>query len=203
MKFYKIQMLGRFLSEYVADVSALVYSSSLDKGRIVYDETTNTLYFGDDGSNQFSQIGGAAPSPSIPSSEIILFEKNTAVSGYSLLTDVDDETVFISKGAGSVIGPGATTVGTWTQPGHTHTGPSHTHGLGSHTHTGTTGKEQNMNASQSSSGSFFQIYQHDHAFTTDAASGNTGSDGTGATSSSATANTWRPAGRIFTRQQKI
>ena len=61
MKFYKIQMLGRFIAEYVANVAGLSYSASLDKGRILYDETTNRLYYGDNsGGGQFSRVGGAA-----------------------------------------------------------------------------------------------------------------------------------------------
>jgi hypothetical protein len=183
MKFYKVQMLGRFIAEMVS-VSALSYNASLDEGRIVYNEDTNTLYFGDN--TQFGPVGQGG----IPATEIILFEKNTAVSGYTLLTSVDDETVFISKGAGSVIGPGATSVGTWTQSGHTHTGPSHTH-----TATTDAGTYTNDDPRPGVDGTPVQRV-HTHALTTT-------SDGTGATGSSATANTWRPAGRIFTRQQKI
>jgi hypothetical protein len=205
MKFYKIQMLGRFLSEYIANVTALTYSASLDKGRILYDETTNKLYFGDNsGGGQFNPIGG-----SIPSTEIILFEKNTAVSGYTLLTDIDDETVFISKGAGSAIGPGATSVGSWTaMTGHTHPGPSHSHDVGSlaFSATGNTGGVATWSPRDEGGGSnTCADYWHTHSvsLTTGGGSGNTGSDGTGATSASAAIATWRPAGRIFTRQQRI
>jgi hypothetical protein len=229
MKFYKIQMLGRFLSEYVANVTALTYSASLDKGRILYDETTNKLYFGDNsGGGQFNPIGG-----SIPSTEIILFEKNTAVSGYTLLTSVDDETVFISKGAGSAIGPGATSVGSWatltghthpgpshrhTGPSHRHTGPNHRHTIGTHTHgitaPGTISSGTGMIHETGSS-----TYIPTTGWTADASTGDTGYDGTGdtgyegtgvtgyegtgATDASAAIATWRPAGRIFTRQQRI
>lgn len=200
MKFYKIQMLGRFISEYVADVSALSYNASLDKGRILYDETTDTLYFGDDsGIGQFSPMGGA----SIPSTKIILFEHDTAVDGYNLLTSIDDETVYITKGSGAGGATGGAQKGTWTQPGHTHTGPSHTHAVGSHTHpfSATTSIESCYGANACSGGD----NSHDHTVsgTTSASTGNTGSDGTGATSSSATADTWRPLGRNYTRQEKI
>ena len=61
MKFYKIQMLGRFIAEYIANVAGLSYSATLDKGRILYDETTNKLYYGNNsGGGQFSQVGGGA-----------------------------------------------------------------------------------------------------------------------------------------------
>ncbi len=81
----------------------------------------------------------------IPSGEIILFEKDTTVAGYTLQTDVDDRLCFISKGsaAGGQTGGGNHSSGTWTQPDHTHTGPnhrhvgrSHTHSMQSHTHAG-------------------------------------------------------------------
>jgi hypothetical protein len=201
MKFYKIEMAGRFISQMVADVSALVYNNSLDKGRIVYDEATNMLYVGDGGASAFTPIGAGG----IPSSEIILFEKNTSVDGFTLLTDIDDETIFISKGAGSVIGDGGTSGGTWTQPGHTHTGPSHSHDLSGHTHTftGLTEFEGYKSSTNRTSGGT-NSHRHDFSGTTDAPNTNlTSASGTGVTGSSATANSWRPRGRIFTRQQKI
>jgi hypothetical protein len=199
MKFYKIQMLGRFLSEYVANVTALSYSASLDKGRILYDETTNTLYFGDNsGGGQFTQIGG-----SIPSTEIILFEKNTAVSGYTLLTNIDDETVYITKGSLAGGATGGAQKGAWTITGlaadaHTHTGASHNHtiprdGWG----------ESGTTAGRLSVGRTDGLYS-----ITAANDQSTGSTASGASSyASATGIThtpgWRPLGRNYTRQQKI
>ena len=73
---------------------------------------------------------------SIPSGEILMFEKNTAVVGYTLKTDVDDSVVYITKGsaAGGEFGGTVKSGGTWTQPSHTHTGPSHRHIIPTHTH---------------------------------------------------------------------
>lgn len=179
--------------------------------------------------------------PSIPSGEIILFESDTAVTGYSLLTNVDDGVVYITKGsaAGGENGATAKTGGTWTQPNHNHTLGSHTHTLGSHTHT--TGDHtltvaempshthdamdgaggNNTNSITQGGGNFSgqdsqntwrssSIYDlirttggdgsHNHG-STGAASGSTGA-ASGSTGNGATANTWRPTGRNFTRQQK-
>jgi len=81
--------------------------------------------------------------PSIPSGEIILFEKDTAVLGYTLLTTIDDELVYITKGsaAGGEAGGSVKTGSTWSQPVHAHIitpdGSVHTHVIvndGSHDH---------------------------------------------------------------------
>lgn len=74
----------------------------------------------------------------IPSGEIIIFESDTAVTGYTLQIDEDDGVVYFTKGSAEGGEEGGTdkTDGTWTQPNHTHTGPSHTHTGPSHTHTG-------------------------------------------------------------------
>jgi len=46
------------------------------------------------------QSGGTYSSlPSVPKNEIILFEKDTVVLGYTLLSDVDDEVIYITKGS--------------------------------------------------------------------------------------------------------
>lgn len=79
--------------------------------------------------------GGAGSS--VPVGEIILFEKDTAVSGYSLLTTDDDSMVYITRGsaAGGETGGTAKASGTWSQPNHNHPFTStHTHSAGSHTH---------------------------------------------------------------------
>jgi hypothetical protein len=80
--------------------------------------------------------GGAARFlDAIPSGEIIVFDKDTVVVGYTLQTDIDDALLFISKGsgAGGEAGGGAHSTGTWTQPNHNHT-ITHTHSMQGHTH---------------------------------------------------------------------
>jgi hypothetical protein len=79
----------------------------------------------------------------IPSGEKILFDKDTAVTGYSLVTTVDDRLVFITKGsaAGGQTGGANHSSGTWTISGltkdaHTHPGPSHVHTMPTHVHPG-------------------------------------------------------------------
>jgi len=88
----------------------------------------------------------------IPSGICILFNANTAVSGYNLVTGIDDGVVYITKGsaAGGEAGANWKVGGQWEQPAHVHgiygdghhnhtTGdvtltvaqmPSHTHGPG-------------------------------------------------------------------------
>jgi len=167
----------------------------------------------------------------IPSGEIILFEKDTSVSGYSLLTSVDDGVVYVTKGsaAGGDAGGSYKSGGTWTQPNHYHSVSSqanHNHTTGSHTlttaempsHThrlhgrsnitnqpvGSAGSE----SIEAALGAWYTSTKLIESTGGNAAHnhGNTGSAGShdhgGATGNSATINTWRPRGRNFTRQQR-
>ncbi len=147
---------------------------------------------------------------SVPTGEIFLFEKNTAVTGYTLLTTHDNGIVYITKGsaaAGEVAGTNKSG-GTWTQPGHEHGGlgaytggytltltqiPSHRHNFPAGWNAFTT---LGGHAGESHAGRPTQPY-------TDYQGGG-GShihDLSGMTADG-TPNTWRPYGRNFTRQQK-
>ena len=135
----------------------------------------------------------------VPVGEIILFEKDTVVTGYTLQTDRDDMLVYITKGsgAGGEVGGTQKAVGSWSQGNHTHNTsdhtliiaeiPRHRHGISS---------------------SSCEAGGGDH----EAGSGNnrysnyTGGDGPhnhGPTQGGSTSNSWRPTGRNFTRQQRI
>jgi len=81
--------------------------------------------------------------PSVPTGAILLFESDTQLTGYTLLTSVNDEVVYITKGsgAGGDAGGSVKTGSTWTQPVHAHIitpdGSVHTHVIvndGSHEH---------------------------------------------------------------------
>ena len=136
----------------------------------------------------------------IPSGEIILFEKNTAVTGYTLQTDKDDMVVYITKGSAAGGATGATdkSGGTWNQPNHTHTGPSHTHSYvvwrGGYS---TAGAASNGYLCLVYTGGSTPYYQSGAN-----RSGTTGSGGNGNTGSSSTATSYRPPGRNFTRQAR-
>jgi hypothetical protein len=151
----------------------------------------------------------------LPSGAIILVDSNTAITGFTLLTDVDDGVVYITKGsvAGGEVGGSAKTGGTWTQPNHTHAGPTHRHKWYDYTSTYTDAKSYNssgvattisyisysdgkrtIQASNSCDGTFGNYGLSGDWYTNNAA---------GTTGGGATANTWRPKGNNFTRQQKI
>jgi len=149
----------------------------------------------------------AAETRDIPSGEIILFEKDTAVAGYTLLITKDDMVVYITKGsvAGGEAGGTDKSGGTWTQPDHVHGLTNHQHELPMHCEGGairhpqsnvfgTSTTSVNMIASSSTlsgetrayalSAGVYDWSAHDE------------------TLGSATVNTWRPSGRNFTRQQR-
>jgi hypothetical protein len=127
----------------------------------------------------------------IPSGEILLFEKDTAVTGYTLKTDKDDMGVYITKGSAAGGETGATdkTAGTWQQADHTLTiseMPSHAHTQG------------------------YWYYHYDqgegwHYFAQGTLAAETGTTSVNATGGGGAHNhgsTWRYPGRNFTRQQR-
>lgn len=126
---------------------------------------------------------------SVPPGEIVVFEKDTAVAGWTLKTDKDDMLLFITKGsaAGGETGGGDHSTGTWTQPSHTLTIPE----LPSHTHTYT----------YSAPNTFYYdpvAWVSNHVFSV--STQNTGSKGGGGSHNHG--STWRPKARNFTRQEK-
>lgn len=123
MKFYGIDARGTVL---VQRLTSLPTWDNTYEGRIVYTENNDELYIGLAGS--FKGLSD------VPSGEQILFYSDTAVTGYSLVTSIDDEVVYITKGsaAGGETGGAFYTGSTWTQPGHAITEdemPSHNHDI--------------------------------------------------------------------------
>jgi len=55
------------------------------------------------------QSGGTYSSlPSVPKNEIVLFEKDTVVNGYSLLTSETDGVIYYTSGSGAGVGAAST-----------------------------------------------------------------------------------------------
>lgn len=123
----------------------------------------------------------------VPVDEIILFEKDTSVAGYSMQIDVDDQVIYISSGGAGGVKPGST----WSQPNHNHPfSASH-----SHPFSGGTGYEIVIGVDRATGGGG----SHTHNF-----SGTTNvTAAAGTTSGGATTSSWRPLGRNFTRQKRI
>jgi hypothetical protein len=236
---YGLSMKGPFISE--PKTVSPTYTSA-DAGRLLYDTTLGKMVYGD------GIIGAFRMLTDIPKDAILLFESDTQLLGYTLLTDRTDEMVYITSGsgAGGEPGQGLKSGSTWTQPGHAHTGPSHAHNAPqhqhdlsnhyhavaahahtfshSHTYSGNTGFELQEGTNRATGGDNSHYHSYSGTTTgptpgaTDNASPNTGGpsynatgnanalttdyQGTGATSSAATANTWRPYGRNYTRQRR-
>ncbi len=144
---------------------------------------------------------------SVPAGETILFEDNTAVTGYTLETSFDDGIVYITKGSAA----GGETAGTnksgstWTQTTHDHGGNTGYHTLTvaeipSHRHGAAAGS---FITSQGSGGTIRGGDNYAWIPYTDYAGGSTGHrHDLGSITADATANTWRPYGRNLTRQTK-
>ena len=146
----------------------------------------------------------------IPSGTKLLFYSDTAISGYSIVTDYDDQLVYIGKGsaAGGLPGGAARSGSTWTLNfgGHTHTVAAHQH----HTNTsrpnddgGTVwSMEVDWGTEDVTAGCRYKDF--------DASSGTEThtcvytKENTAQTSSSTSISTssWRPAGHVFTLQER-
>jgi hypothetical protein len=224
-KFYGQDMRGK---QWLQRVNGVAAWTAADEGRILYDSNDEQVKYGNS-----SQWAFAGAYNDVPLNTVLLIESDTALTGYTLLTNKDDMTVYISKGSGAGGEAGASdkSGSTWTQPGHTHTQPTHTHPVASHTHTvasGTipgvpahthgpqAGYANFMSSSGSTHGDAGDSYgtfsntdssggggsSHNHGGVTGGGTSTATAGGGDATGSGAPANTWRPRGRNFTRQQR-
>jgi hypothetical protein len=145
---------------------------------------------------------------SVPEGEIFLFESNVQVTGYTLLTGVDNAIAYITEGTpGGESGTSYKSGGTWTQPTHIHDGlgsetgghtlqldeiPSHRHNFAGWnvfvTQGGHAGESHNGKPTQNWTNYVGGDGSHRHDLSGMSADG--------------TPNTWRPYGRNMTRQQK-
>jgi hypothetical protein len=167
----------------------------------------------------------------IPFGSIILFEHNTAVLGYTVLTNFDDGLVYMTKGsaAGGEVGGSIKAGGTWSQPVHNHgivSNGSHAHTTGSvaltiaqmPSHTHAPGYPLVTFMGPSGPGIVDHTGSSGDSYSTTSATAATGGgqvhnhgntsttgshDHTGATTQNATTSTWRPRGVNYTRQQRI
>jgi len=165
----------------------------------------------------------------IPTGEVILFESDTAVAGYTLLTTQDDAVVYITKGSasGGEVGGTQKDGSTWSQPAHDHsipTEPDHSHTGGDHVLTvsempphrhylwdGCISQPYDscyggtpVSADKKESGSVYTDYEgggnaHNHGATSSDGLHNHG----GTVGLNATVSSWRPFGYNYTRQQRI
>lgn len=154
---------------------------------------------------------------SVPSTKTVIFEKDTAVTGYTLETGHDDGVLYITKGsaAGGETGGTNYTGGTWTQPDHDHGGsstytgyvaisisqmPAHRHGPGAGGSFLASGRRGTGEA-----GDDYQRYSYTGyaGGTYDGSPAASHRHTLGSIDANATVNTWRPYGRNLTRQTKI
>ncbi len=131
----------------------------------------------------------------IPSGEKILFYKNTAVAGYSLLDTLDDKVVYVTKGsvAGGQTGGGVHSTGTWTISGITGGGHALSVAeLAVHNHSYDQGGNDDTHGGSGTGGNE----------TGSDTSGNAGSGSSHNHGASSHNGAWRPSAYCFTMQQR-
>ncbi len=152
----------------------------------------------------------------IPASTKMLFYQDTAPSGWTIVTTIDDALVYFTKGsaAGGNTGGATKTSSTWTQPNHTHTTgwhaltevemPYHTHYVSAHTHLCATTNGVRYGGYEPGGAGSSYSWGYDYGaqapptdsggagYTTYAGGWN--GHNHGATDGYATASTWRPLG---------
>jgi len=127
-KFFGQDMRGK---QWLQRVNGIAAWAAGDEGRILYDEADEQVKFGQSGDWSF-----AGSYNDVPLNTILLIESDVVITGYTLLENKDDMSVYITKGsnAGGESGGSDKSGGTWTQPNHTHSQATHTHTVGTHTH---------------------------------------------------------------------
>jgi hypothetical protein len=131
----------------------------------------------------------------IPSTEIILFDKDTVVIGYTLLTDHDDLTVLITKGSGAGGETGGTNNGeAWSSPVADHAHRFHKDNKKTWDVNGNEISFSNPDTGKTTTGLIVRVW---HADST-AAAGDRYTEPVAVGGD----DTWRPPGRHFTRQQR-
>jgi len=153
---------------------------------------------------------------SIPSTKTVIFEKDEAVTGYTLEIDHDDGIAYITKGsaAGGETGGTIYTGGTWTQPSHDHGGASSVTGwlalsiaqMPRHRHTPELGGYWLASGARGTGEAGDDFYRYSYTGYAgglyDGGPAQAHRHTLGNIDAETTANTWRPYGRNLTRQTK-
>ena len=90
-KFYGLDIRGKNWLQRLA--SEPVWTAA-DEGRIIYDEAVEGVKFG-----TASEWSNAGSYNDVPLNTILLIESDTALTGYTLLTNKDDDVVYVTKGS--------------------------------------------------------------------------------------------------------
>ncbi|HRR49272.1 MAG TPA: hypothetical protein P5293_04895 [Bacteroidales bacterium] len=109
---------------YVQREATLPAWSASDEGRLIYDESADSLYYGTSTDWVLVSI-----SSGIVSGVKMYFYQNTAPVGWTIDVSVADALIGVKGGTSSFNVAGGNLAGTWTQPGHTHMTADHTHSV--------------------------------------------------------------------------
>ena len=226
-KFYGIDMRGKYLMERLSTTPAW---QSGDEGRLIYAEDSQEMKFGNsiDWSNAGSYNDVPLNTILLIESDVALTPSYTLLTNKDdMVVYITNGTTGEQGGTDKSGGTWTQPNHTHTGPSHDHSVGSHVHStsgmtltitqMPSHTH-GISPDDCSGGGGDLESGAGALAFSlptggsgsHTHG-NTGGGVGNTGVGGTGATGSSgadmtggnASANTWRPKGRNFTRQQRI
>jgi len=131
MDFYGIKMLGDIVVEKQASLNP-IFGDFFEAHSLVLDQDTGILCYGDTNPSP----GSFRNLVDIPKNSIFLFDSDTSIIGYAILTAIDDSVVYITSGSGTYGDSGGSnkTDGTWERGLHSHTLNNHTHTLSNHRH---------------------------------------------------------------------
>ena len=180
-----------------ASISTLITALSNILTKADFGTSAGTVCQGNDG--RFSPAGTK-----------MWFYQNTAPSGWVIDANPSDAVLAVKGASGAYNVNGGQQAGTWTQPNHAHTGPSHTHTTGDCTLALTQIPPHDHTYGRQMFGVAAEMYgaggagHNDGPIRTTSRSGGgqphnhgaTGAAGTGDTSASATAATWRPLAQV-------
>ena len=212
MDFHGINTVGKIWLERIN--SKPVFNSDWE-GRIIFALDNQTLSIGTSGGwiDIASATQGGISNPSVPVNAIVLFESDTALVGYSLMIDgEDDGVVYFTKGSaqggetGGTAKIGYTNPATWTQEPHLHN-LKHTIALNEmpyHNHPPQAGVANFMSSTGSShgrGGDSYGVYGATGYAGSSQQMGYPNPNGI-PTELGSPSSSWRPKGRNWTRQQK-
>jgi hypothetical protein len=119
-KYHEIKVLGKIWTQRVANINLVAHDGDIDKGRIVYSQHNDKLYYGT--GTRWVRFNDKYAV--IPQSTRLLFGRYPLPTGWNIIGSVDDYVLMLTSTEGDI----GSTAGSWMITG--------IQSSGSHNHTG-------------------------------------------------------------------